>query len=170
MQALFRQAEVHHLRMAVRGEHDVRGLQVAVDDVLLVGLVQRFGRFQRDLQGVELAEGPSRQSLPERLPFDVLHDDAAGVAEVEQFMDAADVGMVQRRRQPGFLQQAFAGGEIVAEAAGQDLDGDLAVQERVLREEDFPHPAFAELAGDAVVRQGRADHGDVLPQGACRGP
>jgi hypothetical protein len=43
-----RQAEIEHLHRAVRGDLDVRRLQVAVDDALLVGGVERVRDLPRD--------------------------------------------------------------------------------------------------------------------------
>ena len=45
-----RQAEVEHLDLAVARELDVRRLQVAVDDALVVGLLERFGDLLGDLE------------------------------------------------------------------------------------------------------------------------
>ena len=46
-----RQAEVEHLHVAVGCELDVRRLEVAVDDPLLVRFLERFGDLPRDGQG-----------------------------------------------------------------------------------------------------------------------
>ena len=43
------QAEVHEVRLAVAIDHDVGRLQVAVDDALLVGMVQGIGDFRAQL-------------------------------------------------------------------------------------------------------------------------
>ena len=45
-----REAEVQHLHRAVGGQLDVRGLQVAVDDAALVGVLEGVGQLQRDRQ------------------------------------------------------------------------------------------------------------------------
>ena len=52
-----REAEVEHLHHAVRRDLDVRGLQIAMDDPLLVGGFERLGDLPRD-----------RQRLVERKP------------------------------------------------------------------------------------------------------
>src|SRR5438093_433719 len=45
-----RQPEIEHLHLAVVGDRDVRGLQVAVDDAFVVGRLQRVGDLPRNRQ------------------------------------------------------------------------------------------------------------------------
>ena len=46
-----RQSEVQHLHLAVRSDLDVGGLEVAVDDALLMGGFEGFGNLQGQFQG-----------------------------------------------------------------------------------------------------------------------
>ena len=62
-------AEVHDLHLALRGDHDVPGLDVAVDDPRGVGEGQGRGHLRGDLRGPlghEVALG--LQHVGERLP------------------------------------------------------------------------------------------------------
>ena len=52
------EAEVEHLDLAVRRDLDVGGLEVAVDDALLVGFLERLGDLLRD--GERLVDRESR--------------------------------------------------------------------------------------------------------------
>ena len=65
-----REAEVQHFHRAVGSQLDIRGLQIAVDDPLLVGRFERLGDLPRD--GQRLIEGiaPSRDAVRERRSFD----------------------------------------------------------------------------------------------------
>ncbi len=58
------------------------------------------------------------------------------VADVE---DRENVGMVQRRRRPGFLREALQAVLIGCEGSWQDLDGYGAVEARVVGAIDFAH-------------------------------
>ena len=62
------EAEVGHLHLAVGRQLDVRGLQVAVDDAVLVGLLERLGDLLRDrdrlVHGDRAALQPLRRSSP----------------------------------------------------------------------------------------------------------
>ena len=69
-----RQAEVEQLRRrhprssrAARGQHDVAGLEVAVDDAVLVRSIQRLGNLRGDLERLRERDGAASQPLRERL-------------------------------------------------------------------------------------------------------
>ena len=55
------QAEVEHLGLALGGDDDVRGLQVAVHDAVGVGHRQRVGDLDGDGQGGQRLERPARR-------------------------------------------------------------------------------------------------------------
>ena len=74
------------------------------------------------------------------------------------FVDAADEGMVESCGRLGFAEKALAGGLVAFQELGKELDGNLAVERRVLGKENLAHPALAELVDNAVVREGPPDH------------
>ena len=65
-------------------------------------------------------------------------------------LDRADVGMVQRRGRLGFLQESLLDRLVAGQVRRQELDGDLALQPRVLGRVDVPHAICAELGADRV--------------------
>ena len=73
------------------------------------------------------------------------------------FVDGADVGMVQRGGGPRLAAKAFQGLRVLGHIVGQELQGDEAAEFSVLGLVDHTHPAAAELLDDAVVRDGLAD-------------
>ena len=68
-----RQPEVEHLHRAVRPHLDVGGLQVAVDDALLVRGFERLGNLLRNRQRFIDGNRPLRDAVRERRPLDQLH-------------------------------------------------------------------------------------------------
>src|SRR5579864_4416034 len=77
--------------------------------------------------------------------------------------------MVQGGQRLGFAREALEAIRIRGEEIRQDLDGDIAVERRVLRAVDLAHPAGAELGNDFVrtdVRTWRTpairSHGSAL--------
>src|SRR5690606_19514652 len=96
-------AEVHHLDIAVTGQHDVRRLDVAVNDAAPVAVVECAQDAVHQLHGTlghqtavgtqELAQGP---------PVDVLHDDVRHGRAVHHVfagvVDGDDRRVVQRSR------------------------------------------------------------------------
>ena len=73
----FGQPEVEHLHRAVGADLDVRGLEIAMDDALLVRGFQRLGDLLRDRQRVGERDRAARDVRGQILALDELHDQGA---------------------------------------------------------------------------------------------
>jgi hypothetical protein len=73
-------------------------------------------------------------------------------------MNGADVGKVERRCRHGLALKAKQHMRVVGNIFGQELQCDKAAQLQVFGFVHHAHAAPAELLGDAVVRDGLADH------------
>src|SRR5262245_20944714 len=62
--------------------------------------------------------------------------------------------MVQRGQEPCFTVESRESIGIVRQARREELDRDVAAERRIDRLPHDPHPAFADLLGQAVVQQG----------------
>ena len=150
-------AEVGHEGMAT-GEEDVVGLDVAVDDPLLVGHRERVGHVAQDphrLRDRELAL--PRQLGAERLTLDEGHDVEEEVALAPGGQEGDDVRMLEPGGQPDFALEALdadGGGGLRRE----HLHHHLALDLHFLREEDAAHAAAPELAQDTVAGADRVLH------------
>jgi hypothetical protein len=96
-------------------------LDVAVDDVVAVGVVQGVGHVPGDLDRLLDAElSFPVDAVPERLTLDVGHDvveEAVGLAGVEE---GKDVGMLEVRRRLDLGEEALGaddGGELLRSSA-----------------------------------------------------
>jgi len=69
-----------------------------------------------------------------------------------------DVRVAQRGQHLRLALKASQSFWIVGKLVGQDLDGDVTRQVRVLGAVDLSHPACADLFRDVVVRERGADH------------
>ena len=78
-------------------------------------------------------------------------------------VDGANVRMIQRGSRPGLRSQPLNRLRVLAEFVGYELQRDLAAQAGVLAGVDHTHPARAQLARDAIVRNCPPEH--VLPYG-----
>ncbi len=129
-----------------------------MDDLASVRLGERPGHLARDLDGAPEAQARPRKEVAERLARDQLHDDVGlalfGLAEV---VDGGDVLVGEGRDGARLLEEARAVVALVASGV-RDFDGDAATQARVFGDVDDTHPALADLAENAVVRDGLADH------------
>src|ERR1051325_3954965 len=105
----FRESEVEDLHEAIRLEDDVRALDVAVDDALLVRGGEACGDLPRDREELGGVERPAPDPLRERLPLAVLHDDERlAILRLIDFVDRGDVWMPHRRRRAGLAHEAAA--------------------------------------------------------------
>ncbi len=84
-------------------EHDVRGLEVAVDDVALVRGGQAGANLARDLERALLGEASdAAQERRQILAVDVLHREERAAVDLVDVVDAADVGVRDLPRHPDF--------------------------------------------------------------------
>jgi hypothetical protein len=93
-------AEVDDLRLAVGVHEDVAGLEVAVDDPLLVTVVDRVAHLGKQLQALAGAQRPGLREFGDRPRVgDVLHGEVrhgTGALVVRAgFVHLGDVGMPQ---------------------------------------------------------------------------
>ncbi len=152
-----RDAEIGHHRSAVV-QQDVLGLDVAVDDAVAVGVVERVRDLAGDPNGLVhrellLAREPSAKALA----LDVRHDienEAVGLARVEQ---SEDVGVLQVGGGLDLGEEPL-GAEDRGQLGAEHLERDLAVVAEVVGEVDGGHAALAQLALEAVaVGEGRRE-------------
>src|SRR5262245_28228641 len=87
----------------------------------------------------------------------ILHGDECLPMLVINFVDGADVGMIQSRSGFGFTAESLKSLRIVGNLLRQEFQRDEAVKTDVLRLVDHTHPAAAEFFEDAVMRDGLAD-------------
>jgi hypothetical protein len=148
-------AEVHHLHLRPGQDDEVRRLDVAVDHALLVRIVERGEQLLHDLEDLDQLEAPAaRDELLQLVALGVLHDDEGHGVVAAILVDPDDIGVLQA---PARLRLALEAGdgifhlgglEVVAE---DDLDGDLALDDRVEALVHHPHRALAERTGDGVL-------------------
>ena len=70
-----REAEVEHLHDAVRRDLDVRGLQIAMDDALLMRGFERLADLARDRQRFLERNRTTRDPIGERVALDQFEDE-----------------------------------------------------------------------------------------------
>ena len=154
----FGQAEVEEFGVAVPRDHDVVGLDVAVEDARVVGLGQTLGDLEGDLdrpQEVELAVGDELADGP---AVDVFHGDEQDAVDFVDVVDLGDGRMGDGRGRPG-LEEETAPSLGIGDEAGRDrLEGHQAVEAGVPGPVDDAHAALAELGFDPVVLESCPDH------------
>ena len=139
-------AEVEQLDRAVGGDERVRRLEIAMDDEVLVRVLDAVADRGEEREALPHVEGPGVAVGGDRLAGDVLHCEVgpavAGGAAVEE---PRDVGVLEPREDLPLAQEALE--DLAAGAAAADqFQGDLLLELPVgaLREEDATHAAAPE--------------------------
>ncbi len=149
------QAEVGDADRAVGGEEDVGGLDVAVDDAAGVGSGEAVGGLGDDRQGLGWRERTAADPGAQALAAAEGHgDEHAAVLALADVVDRADVGAVEGRGGPGFVDEALAGLGVVGELGREELEGHGAPELEVVGLVDDAHGAAADLSEDAVFAAG----------------
>jgi hypothetical protein len=137
--------------VAVAGEQDVLGLDVAVDDAMLMGVVQRLRRLPRDPERVVKRELPlAPKPVAQTLALDERHGEPQVPGGVTGVVDREDVRMLQPGGEADLALEAL-GTEHVGQLGVKHLEGDRAVVLEVGGEEHRGHAAAAELAEEGVA-------------------
>ena len=95
------QSEVQNLDLPLCGHEDVRWLDVAMNDALLVGGFQSVANLNGDVeQSLQrklrpLLAGRFEVNVPQRLALQQLHHEEGLPFVLSEFVDGADIGMVQ---------------------------------------------------------------------------
>lgn len=144
--------------MAIRGDHDVSGLQIAVDDSLVVCLRHPLRNLGSDAKSPLLWQRPALQRLTELLASDELHCDECLTRDFIDLVDDGDVGMLESTCCLCLLNEAAFPVRVRNELWWQHLQSDFAVELHVEGAVDDSHSAAGNLLRYPVVRQRAPDH------------
>ncbi len=162
------EAEVGDLGEPVRGEHHVRRLHVAVDEALLVRVVEPPRELDGDVEdGLDGVEAPRADGVVEAPAVHVLREDEREPVHPAHVVTGDDVG-VQAEVDPGLrlaLEELGAAGGLEDRGEG-GLDGEVEAPAAVT---DAVHAAHAALAEDARHLVEAEDHVARLPRHAMAG-
>ncbi len=147
------QAEVQDLERPRRVDHDVHGLEVAVDDAPGVGGGDGVGQGHGDLEEAVERDAAGLDELRQGLAVDELHGEEARSLGLVDGEDGDDVGMAQGGDGLGLALEEGPPLGVGDGAAGQELDGHVAVELEVAGLPDDAHAALAELLDEAVVAE-----------------
>jgi hypothetical protein len=152
----FARPKVEDLDRAVGPYLDIRGLQIAVNDPLLVSGLQRLRNLLRDRQGFIEWNRAASYALREVIAFDEFHHERGSALTLFESVDGCDIGMIQRGEDFGFALKTCEPIVVSGERWRQNLDRDLTLQLGVGGSIYLPHPAFADLGRNLEDAEARA--------------
>ena len=135
------QAEVQDLRLPPPRQEDVRGLDVAVDDALRVGHVQRVRHPDGDVHELVRVHRPAGDALAQGQALEELHHDELLALVLADVVDHADVRVVEGRGGSGLAREALGGGVVAGERGRQDLERHRPAEPRVPRPRRLRRPS-----------------------------
>ena len=147
------QPPVHHLDLAERPDHDVRRLEVAVNDSLGVGIRHRLRHLQSDAQQARTIGrwvGSLAENRRERLPFHQLHREERPVAEPADVVDRHHARVLKLPADLGLFNEPPGDVGPVGVFLQQHLHRQVTAQVDVATTQHGPHAAAGDLAVEAV--------------------
>jgi hypothetical protein len=160
-----RQSKIEHLHGAVVAQLDVRGLEIAMDDALLVSRLQRLGDLTGDRKRLIERHGRASDVLGQRLPVNELHDQRRDAVRFLQSVDLGDVRVIQGSEDFRFALKASKALHVTRQRLRQHLDGDGALQVRVGGAINLTHAARAQRRDDLIrpePRSGSESHAESV--------
>ena len=153
-----RQAKIQHLRLPAGGHEDVGRLDVAMDDPAGVGGVQGVCDLCAQVEHFVGRQGLAGDHLPQRLAFQQFHGDEGLPGGFVDFVDRANVRMIERGGSLGFALKTAEGLRVLGKVLGQKFQSDGASELEVFRLVDDTHAARAQRPEHAIVRNGLASN------------
>jgi hypothetical protein len=87
----------------------------------------------------------------EGLSFQQFHHDERLTLELVNFVDDANVGVIEARGGPSFPLKSLQGHGVADQFRREKLQGDTSTQAEILGAVDYPHTAATQLFFDSVV-------------------
>ena len=111
---------------------------------------ERIGHLLRDANRFGDRERAACQPFGEGLALDVLHGNEQRAVVLTDFVDRADVRVIERGRRLRLAQQPGVRRGVGAGRGRQHLDGDAAIKRGILAEVHLAHAAGAQRPQDPV--------------------
>ncbi len=158
----FCQAEIQNFDKSAFRDEDIRGFDIPVDNSLGVRGFQSVGYLEANPNDLIRRHGFALHHHAQRLPFQQFHAYIMSALVLPNFVDGANIGMIQSRSGARFALEALMVGRIAGKIFGQQLQRDLAAQFRVPGAVHHTHPASTKLVQKLIMRK-HLDHLASLP-------
>ena len=156
----FGEAEIEDFRGAAFHDENVCGLDVAVQDAILVRGIERVGELDADFHCAWNRQGAAFEQTVQRLAVEEFHHNEGVALAFLDRVNGADARMIQGGSRARFPEKSFQRLRGAVRLLGKKLQGDAPAKFGVLRFVDDAHASGAELAEDSVVENRLGVHGE----------
>ena len=153
----FRQPKIQNLGVPALGYKNVCRLDVAVNDPSGVSRVQCVGDLDGEREKDFHFQRTPRDAVLQGHTVQKLHGDERMTIVLADFVNRADVGMVEGGSGTSFAAETLQSLRVLGYVIQQEFQRDEAPKLGVLGLVDDAHPATAEFLDDAVVGNGLTD-------------
>src|SRR5260370_11709454 len=129
---LFGEAEVEDFGLAARGDENGGRLDVTVDDAFGMGGVERIGDLNGKVHNLLGRERATSNAYIQGHAFEQLHGDKAAPGIFANFINGANVGMVQGGGGASLALETFEDLRVMGHFIGQELEGHVAAELEIL--------------------------------------
>jgi hypothetical protein len=147
------EAEIENLQVALGCHDDVSTGQISMHDVSRVCVGDRLGDLQSESDHAWQGETVRWNQFRKRATRHVLHDDEHVAVVLADFMDRADVGMIQRGKYFRFALQGRETINVIGRSVQQNLECDIASEPGVVRDVHGAHAPPPDERADIVVTE-----------------
>jgi len=149
-------AEVDDLHRAALVDHDVRGLDVAVDDAAPMAEAERLAHVGHDFDRALGFERPvDAKDVSQAETVDVLHHDVGEQSvlrlDLAGVVHRGDRGVIETRGVARLAPESQVEAAVSGHVGAQHLDRDVAMEPQVAREVHLAHSAEAEDLAEFVA-------------------
>src|SRR6185369_13058582 len=153
-----RQTEIQNLGVAALGDENICRLDIPMNDAVRMGGIERVGDLYSQVKQQWQWQWVVGNALSQSRAIQILHRDKALVLRLADFVNHADVGMIEAGGGPRFPAEPFQHRGVFGDQLGQEFKSHHPAQLNVFGLVHNAHTPAAELLDDAVVRDRLADH------------
>src|SRR5262249_26156769 len=145
------QTEIGDAWLIVGVDENVRGLEVAMEDAALVGVVNRFGDDAHVTRGLAGRQGTIDEHFREVFALDIFHGEVVLALDNTDFVDSDNVWMRERGGSRSLGAKALHKVGTGERAEEQHLYRDDSVEARLARFVNDAHPAACDFFDQLVL-------------------
>ena len=115
------QAKIADLRLSIEVEQDIRGLNVAVNDAVFMGVSQAVANVGDQTNHLVLVDRLAVGRVKNRLAGNELHDDEKHSIHLTEIIDPNQIWVVETGHRFGLSRKAFTKSHILTQFQGKNF-------------------------------------------------